>query len=228
MAIVGLLAVLIGFAKTFIIPVATNSFTAPLLIHVHGAFAFAWILLFLTQTVLIHFHKYKIHQTLGIFGVFIAAGVMLTMVPAGLFVVQRDLKQGFGESAYSSLIGVITSGIMFFCLVLTGVLKRNVPEAHKRLMLLATIVVLWPAWFRFRHYFPSVPRPDIWFALVLPDSLIIISWIWDKFKNGIIHPVLKYVGLFIILEQTFEVIAYDSSIWQQTAKWIYDLLWTAL
>ena len=224
MAIVGLLAVLIGFAKTFIIPVATNSFTAPLLIHVHGAFAFAWILLFLTQTVLIHFHKYKIHQTLGIFGVFIAAGVMLTMVPAGLFVVQRDLKQGFGESAYSSLIGVITSGIMFFCLVLTGVLKRNVPEAHKRLMLLATIVVLWPAWFRFRHYFPSVPRPDIWFALVLPDSLIIISWIWDKFKNGIIHPVLKYVGLFIILEQTFEVIAYDSSIWQQTAKWLYDLL----
>ena len=137
MAIVGLLAVLIGFAKTFIIPVATNSFTAPLLIHVHGAFAFAWILLFLTQTVLIHFHKYKIHQTLGIFGVFIAAGVMLTMVPAGLFVVQRDLKHGFGESAYSSLIGVITSGIMFFCLVLTGVLKRNVPEAHKRLMLLA-------------------------------------------------------------------------------------------
>ena len=63
-AIVGLFAVLIGFAKTFIIPVATNSFSAPLLIHIHGAFAFAWILLFLTQTSLIHFDKYKIHQTL--------------------------------------------------------------------------------------------------------------------------------------------------------------------
>lgn len=224
MAIIGLLAVLIGFAKTFIIPVATNSFSAPLLIHVHGAFAFAWILLFLTQTSLIHFHKYNIHMTLGWAGIVIAAGVMLTMIPAGLYVVQRDLKQGAGESAYSSVIGVITSGIIFFCLVLFGVLKRNVPATHKRLMLLATIIVLWPAWFRFRHYFPSVPRPDIWFALVLADSFIVISWIWDKVKNGTVHPVLKFVGLFIILEQTFEVIVYDSPAWRQTAKWIYNFL----
>ncbi len=224
MAIVGLLAVLIGFAKTFIIPVATNHFSAPTIIHVHGTFAFAWILLFLVQTSLIHFHKYKIHQTLGFLGILIAAGASITLVPVGLFVVQRDLKQGLGESAYSSLPGIITSGILFFCLVLAGILKRKVSETHKRFMLLATIVVLWPAWFRFRHYFPSVQHPEIWFALVLADSLIIISWIWDKLKNGKIHPVLKYVGLFIILEQTFEVIAYDSSLWRQIGKGIYDIL----
>lgn len=92
MAVVGFLAVIIGFAKTFIIPVVTNNFSAPAFIHVHGAFAFAWILLFLTQTSLIRFHKYKIHQTLGFLGIFIAAGVTITMVPAGLLVVQRDLK----------------------------------------------------------------------------------------------------------------------------------------
>ncbi|MEO6405026.1 MAG: hypothetical protein ABIO32_06020 [Ferruginibacter sp.] len=223
-AIVGLLAVLIGFAKTFIIPVATNSFSAPLLIHIHGAFAFGWIILFLTQASLIHFHKYKKHQTLGFLGLFISAGVMITMIPTGVYVVQRDLRQGFGESAYSSLLGVITSGIMFFSLVVAGILKRRVPESHKRLMLLATIVVLWPAWFRFRHYFPSVSRPEIWFALVLADSLIIIAWIWDKLRNGFVHPILKYVGLFIISEQTFEVFAYDSLIWRQIAKWSYSLL----
>lgn len=223
-AIVGLLAVLAGFAKTFIIPVATNSFSAPLLIHIHGAFAFAWVLLFLTQTSLIHFNKYKIHQALGFLGLFISAGVMITMIPAGVYVVQRELKQGSGESAYSGLLGVITSGIMFFTLVLVGTLKRRVPESHKRLMLLATIVVLWPAWFRFRHYFPSVPRPEIWFALVLAYSLIIFAWIWDKLKNGLVHPILKYVGLFIILEQTFEVFAFDSPIWRQIAKWSYGLL----
>ena len=116
------------------------------------------------------------------------------------------------------------SGIMFFTLVLVGTLKRRVPESHKRLMLLATIVVLWPAWFRFRHYFPSVPRPEIWFALVLAYSLIIFAWIWDKLKNGLVHPILKYVGLFIILEQTFEVFAFDSPIWRQIAKWSYGLL----
>ena len=221
-AIVGLFAVLIGFAKTFIIPTVQGSFKAPLIVHIHGAFAFAWILLFLIQTTLIHYRKYRTHQFLGILGVFIAAGVMVTMIPVGKFVVERDRNQGLGEFSYSSLLGVITSGLLFFILVLCGILKRNDSATHKRLMLLATIVVLWPAWFRFRHYFPTVPRPDIWFALVLADSLILIAWIWDKLRNGKIHPVLLYVGLFIILEQSFEVIAFDSPVWRDIAKWLYS------
>ena len=224
MAVLSLCVVLVGFAKTFIIPIANNEFKAPFAIHIHGAFAFAWIALFLVQTSLIHFHKYNIHQVFGFLGLFISAGVMITMIPAGTHVVKRDLSQGVGETSYSSLLGVITSGILFISLVLTGILKRNNSESHKRFMLLATIVVLWPAWFRFRHYFPSVPRPDIWFALVLADSLIIIAWIWDKLKSGRIHPVLKYVGLFIILEQTFEVLAFDGPIWRNIAKWIYNVL----
>jgi len=222
--LVGMLAVLIGFSKTFFLPVVAGTFKAPMAIHIHGLFAFAWIFLFLIQTSLIHFRKYYLHQVLGFSGLFIAGGVTITMVPAGLYVVHRELAQGLGAIAYSSLIGVLTSGILFFALVSAGILKRNRPEAHKRYMLLATIVVLWPAWFRFRHYFPSIPRPEIWFALVLADSLIIIAWIWDKCKNGSIHVVLKYAGLFIILEQTFEVIAFNSSAWQIVAKWVYDLL----
>jgi hypothetical protein len=37
MSLVGLLAVLVGFAKTFIIPVAAGSFKAPFSIPLHGA-----------------------------------------------------------------------------------------------------------------------------------------------------------------------------------------------
>ncbi len=42
MGLVGLFAVLVGFAKTFIIPVAAGNFKAPFSIHLHGAFAFGW------------------------------------------------------------------------------------------------------------------------------------------------------------------------------------------
>lgn len=223
-ALIGLAAVLIGFARTFIIPISNGSFKAPTIVHIHGAFAFGWIFLFLIQTSLIHFRKYNIHQILGILGVIIAAGVLITMIPTGVYVVERDLAIGLEETSYSTLLGVLTSGIMYFTLVFAGVLNRNRPEVHKRLMLLSTIVVLWPAWFRFRHYFPSVPRPDIWFAFVLADSLIIIAWVWDKLKNGGIHPVLKYVGLFIILEQAFEIYIFDTPLWRSSAKWLYGLV----
>lgn len=225
MAITGVIAVLIGFGKTFIVPTAEGTFEAPLIVHVHGAFAFTWILLFLIQTLLIHYSRYNIHQVLGIFGFIIAMGVSTTVIVVGKYVVTRDLAQGLGDFAYSSLPGVIASSILFFSLVLLGVLNRNKSSAaHKRFMLLATIVVLWPAWFRFRHYFPLVPRPDIWFALVLADSLIVIAWIWDKLRNGSVHPVLKWGGLFIIAEQTFEVLAFDSPVWRSIAKWLYDSL----
>ncbi len=224
MALVGLLAAIIGFSKTFFIPVANGSFNAPLAIHVHGGFAFAWIILFVIQPVLIHFNNYRLHQLLGILGLLIAGGVAITMIPAGVFVVHRELRQGLGEFSYSGLLGVILSGLIFFLLVLAGVANRKKPETHKRLMLLATIVVLWPAWFRFRHYFPSVPNPEIWFGLVLADSLIIIAWIWDKIKNGSVHPVLKYVGTFIIIEQSLEVALFGTLAYQQAAKWLYNLL----
>lgn len=223
MAIVALLVALIGFSKTFFYPLSQGSFKAPWPVHLHGAFAFAWIILFVVQTALIHRRNYSTHQFLGILGVIIAAGVYITMVPVGLFAVEKELGLGLGPTAKSGFLGVLSSGLMFFSLVIAGVYYRKRPAVHKRLMLLATIVVLWPAWFRFRHFFPSIPNPEIWFALILADSLIVIAWIWDKMRNGKIHQTLKYVGLFIIVEQTFEVIAFDSAPWRKVAVWVLNI-----
>ncbi|MFT3679050.1 MAG: hypothetical protein QM791_02185 [Ferruginibacter sp.] len=163
-------------------------------------------------------------MTLGVFGVFIAIGTAITMLPAGMYAVQKELKQGLGDTAVSGIVGVVTSAVMFLSIVITGIVSRKKGDTHKRLMLLATLVVLWPAWFRFRHYFPSVSRPDIWFAVVLADSWILISCIWDKWKNGKVHPVFKYAGTFIILEHIFEVIYFDSPGWRAAAKYICQLL----
>ena len=221
-AIIGILAAFIGFAKTFFIPMGEGKFKAPVAVHVHGFFAFSWIILFLFQTSLIHFRKVSIHRVLGYFGVIVAIGVSLTMVPAGLFQVQKELKEGISDTAYSNLIGVLTSGIMFLGFVVAGIVSRFKPGFHKRFMLLATIIVLWPAWFRFRHYFPAVPRPDIWFAVVLADSLILVSWIVDKATYGKIHPVLFYGGLIIIAEHIFEVLMFDNENWRALAKLIYN------
>jgi uncharacterized membrane protein YiaA len=226
MSVVGLFAVLAGFAKTFIMPVTAGNFKAPFTIYLHGALALGWVVLFMTQTFLIHNKNYRAHMTLGILGIFIAVGVSVTMLPAGLHQAQRELKEGLGETAISGIVGTLTSAIIFLSLVIAGIVNRNNSEWHKRLMLLATIVVLWPAWFRFRHYFPSVPRPDIWFAVVLADSLIVISWIRDKIVNNKVHPALIYVGLFIIIEHIFEVITFDNTSWRYFARLIYAFLTT--
>ncbi len=222
--VIGLFAVLIGFSTTFLIPLGNGTFKAPLIIHVHGALAFCWICLFIVQSWLVHNTNVRLHRRLGYLGLVIAIGITLTLVPVGLHQVEKELKAGFGQSAVSSIVGTITSAIIFFSLVLTAILKRNKPATHKRLMLLATILLLWPAWFRFRHLFPAVPDPEIWFAIVLADSFIIISIAWDKISHGKFNYVLVSVGLFIIAEHTIEAYMYDNSLWRELANSIYKLL----
>lgn len=222
MALLGFFAVFIGFGKT--LPPAIKDVRTPGIIYIHGALSFSWLCLFFVQATLIRNNNFKLHRLFGMSGLVIAIGAALTMPIVGVFEVQKELPAQ-GASAYSDIVGTVTSSIMFLGIVIAAILNRKKnPQTHKRLMLLATILILWVAWFRFRHYFPSVPRPDIWFGLVLPDSLIIVAWIWDKYVNGKLHPVLSWVGTFIIVEQTFETIMFNSPAWQSLGKGIFDVL----
>lgn len=219
--VIGLLAVLTGFFTTYIKPSLYGSFSAPLIIHIHGFLAFGWVLLFLVQTIAVKYRNLRIHKRLGYFGLLIALGIIVTMLPTGLFQVNKDLAKGLGIMAISQLVGIVTTAVMFAILVATGFVYRKKPKIHKRLFLLATVVLLWPAWFRFRHYFPSVPRPDIWFGVVLADSLILVAWLADTITYRKVHPVLLWGGLLIISEHTFEVLTFNSETWQLVAKSIY-------
>lgn len=221
---IGLFAVLMGFSTTFFIPLNNGTFSAPIVIYIHGALAFSWVCLFIVQTLLIQMDNFKRHRSLGFLGAALAAGLTLTFVPVGLYQIQKELSQGLGQIAISSIIGTITSAIIFFSLVISGIINRHNPSTHKRLMLLATILLLWPAWFRFRHFFPSVPNPEIWFALVLSDSLIVISIIWDKVIYGKANPALLYIGSLIIIEHVAEAYMFGSPIWNELANRIYGLI----
>lgn len=222
--IIGFLAVHIGFFSTYIKPTLQSRLTIPIIVHIHGMLAFGWVFLFLLQTVAVKFNNFRLHKKLGYTGFFIAVGILITMLPTGLFQVNRDLANGLGVTAISQIVGVVTTALMFAVLVGAGYVYRKKPKIHKRLLVLATILLLWPAWFRFRHYFPSVPRPDIWFAVVLADSLILLSWIADRITYGKIHPVFLYGGLLIIGEHAFEILVFDSEPWRQVAKTIYEFV----
>ena len=221
--IIGLAAVLIGFSKTFIFPVATGTFNAPWIVYVHGAFTFAWVVLFLVQALLIKAENWSLHFKLGVLGAVAAIGTAVTMPLVGRYQVERELAQGLGETAISSILGTILAAIVFLGLVIAGLWNRHRPDVHKRLMLIATIHVLWPAWFRFRHYFPSVSPPEIWFALLAADSLFILAWIWDYRENGRVHPVLLYGGLLVITDHVFETFAFDSQPWRLVSQAVWSL-----
>ena len=219
-----LTAAAVGFGRTYLAPLSRGTFAAPPVIHVHGALAATWVLLFAVQPLLVRWRSLRWHRAIGRIGLPVAIGVALTMAPAGMVQVTRDVSAGGGATAISGLLGVITSATLFVALVTVGIVMRHDREAHARWLLLATLVVAWPAWFRFRHWFPSVPRPDIWFAVVLADVWIVVAVVRDRLTRGAVHPVLAWAGTGVILEQTFEVLAFDTALWRAAAQWCYQLL----
>ena len=223
-ALLGIIAILVGFLKTFIIPIMSGTKTWPMTIYAHAFFAFGWVFIFLTQSLLIQNKKYKTHIFIGRWGAFIALGAAISIIPAALYQVERELKEGLGQTAISPIVGSLASATVFLSLVTLAIVYRKTSQIHKRLMLLATILLIWPAWFRWRHYFPSVERPDIWFAAVLADSLIIVAFIWDLIKSKRIHPALLYGGLFIIAENVLEIVLFDSPGWRVVANGVYNFL----
>jgi uncharacterized membrane protein YozB (DUF420 family) len=224
MALVTLFAVLVGFGRTYGLPVARGTFDGPVSMHIHGVFTLAWVMLFVGQIGLVRTRRIRQHRKLGRFGLPIAGGVLITMIPAGVFMATREAASGLGATGISTLLGVFTSGALFVALVTAGIIARRNREAHSRWMLLATLVLLWPAWYRFRHWFPGVPHPEFWFALVLPYIWIAVAAVRDRLTRGAVHPVLAIGGGAVVLEQTLEAILFDSAPWRTTAHVLYGWL----
>ena len=217
---IALAVTLAGFFKTFIIPSARGTFSAPAVIYIHGGLLFLWTAFLVTQSVIIQTRKVKLHRRLGWLSLGLVPGVVVSTIAAGVYVMKRDLALGGGQTAISSLVGTFTSPIIFAVLVAVAIGYRRRPEVHKRLMLLAMVAIIWPAFFRFRHYFPPIARPELVFGLVLPQSMILLAMLWEKLTMGRVHAVYLTVGLALIAENFAEYYLFDSSGWRVLANWL--------
>lgn len=221
--LVGLAAALIGFSTTYLIPMARHSFSAPLMVHWHGLLCLSWLLLFIVQCLFIRRRGTLLHRRIGVIGLPIAIGILISGVMVARWTVTRDFA-AMGQTAISSVLGTITTLTWFVAFVAAAIILRRRPDWHKRLMLLATVAVLWPAWFRWRHLLPFVPRPDISLAIAVANLPLLIAAIRDWRRYGEIHPVWKFVAPAFVAEQTIEVLVFDSAPWRAVAGEVYRLI----
>ncbi len=220
--IYSLAAVAFGFSTTYIQPMARQSFVAPPIVHLHGALCLTWVLLFITQCVMVRSGQTRLHRRLGLTGVPIALGILISGMGTAKWATERDLATV--PTALTTMIGTLTSLVIFLVFAIAGVAMRRRPDWHKRFMMLATVAVLWPAFFRFRHLMPWVPRPDIWLGLVLADLPILFAAVRDRLVYGRVHPVWAIFGSLLIAEQSFEVIVFETHVWSKLGALIYRIL----
>lgn len=222
-AFFGLVVIGFGFGITYVAPMIRRSFSAPWFVHLHGAFALGWVLLLIAQAQLVRGRRTPLHRRLGVVAIPLAVLIWLSGVATAVWAAERDFSPQ-GSAATSSLAGTFSGLMVYLLLVMAAVALRRRPDWHKRLIVLATIQLLWPAFFRLRHWMPSIPNPDVWFAFVMAYSPIVIAAVRDRVRWGRIHPVWLFWGPAVVLEQSIEFMLFDRGPMRALGAWLYQAL----
>jgi hypothetical protein len=214
-ALLAIAVAIAGFFLTYLLPMAQARFAGPGPSHLHGAILASWLILVALQSFLL-----PSHRKLGWLAMLLGPAVVVSTVAVGIAANRRDLAQGI----MTGMAGTVTAPVLFCALVGAAIWQRRNPQWHKRLILIATTVMLWPAWFRWRHFLPWVPRPDITLGLIVANLPIAIAMVRDRMRFGAIHPAYLWVGLPVIAEMTFEAFTFGTPFWNAFGTWLYAVL----
>jgi len=223
MSIAILATVLVGFSQSFFLrPLFPDKPTpTEAVFYVHGAVFTAWIVLLVAQASLIAGRRVDLHRRTGAFG----AALAIVMVALGLYIALVAAKRptGFFDvpvPPLQFLIVPVTDLILFGTLVALAVARRNDAQAHKRLMLLATINLTTAAVARIPGIGDGGPLP----VFAVTDLFIAALAIWDVRTRGRLHPATLWGGLATILSQPLRLALSGTAPWLAVAAWLTALI----
>ena len=187
------------------------------LVRLHGLVMFAWIALFVTQTVLVARHRVDLHRRLGIFGAVLAAVILIAdtaTVVVALRLGGKHLPPGIPTPLFLafSFFDLLT----FAILVSSAIALRRTSAWHKRLLLLATIMVLDAALARFIsvytswHLDPSIAR----------DALVLLCVAIDTWRYRRLHPAFIAGGSLMFVTDPFASWVAGLPVWVRFCAWL--------
>lgn len=218
MAIVAAVVTLTGFASVYI-PHASSG-TVPAIIHVHALVFTSWLILFVVQTQLIAARRTALHRRLGTAGMFLAAAMLIV----GVLTARDAARSGhtgvpgvvFPNPAGFLLLNIVAA-TAFGVLVTLGWVYRNTPQAHKRLMLMATVAALMPPGVS-RLPFIAGNQAAIGVAVLV---FLLIPSIYDFLTRRRVHPA--YVFSVVLALTTIPPVVAGlaaTQAWQRIAAWM--------
>ena len=197
--------VVIGFAPTLYLRAFSDVPPIPGYLHVHGGVLTAWFVWLVVQTSMVRTGRTAIHRRLGVIGVVIGAAAVVAGLMATLGVVARlraaGLDWGTDMSAVPALgvegvpmvrfaAGVVWANFasiaVFAPLVVAAILLRRNSQAHKRLMLLASIAIVGPALARISRW-PVFGGEDGPFVPVVLLGLLAVVIVHDLVSARSLH-----------------------------------------
>ena len=220
-AIALITVVLAGFSSTYYVPTAFGRQARTIsggpvtpLVHAHGLLFTAWMALFVVQAVLIARKRVRTHRALGTAGALLA----VAMVVAGAAIAVRTAARGGappGIDPRSFLAVPLFDLVLFSGFVTMALFFRRNKEAHKRLMLLASISIVAAAFARIAGIGLN---PFVFFGLAA--LFIVAGVIYDAASRGRVHPAYVWGGAVFVLSVPLRLALSATAAWLAIADWL--------
>jgi len=202
------MALTIFAAFTFQHAMGRSSFASPPLVHAHAIIFMGWVVIYLTQNLLIGTGRVDIHRKLG----WIALGWIFPMVLLGCLVTLAMLRRGQVPFFFRPLQFLVFDPMTLFFfagLTLAAVAMRRQTQWHRRLHFCGMSLLLGPAFGRLLPL--PLLQPWAWEAafaatLLFPAAGIIA----DLRRSGSVHPAWRYgIGAMLACLVLTEAITYS-------------------
>ena len=196
-----------GFSKTINDNLFHPAIPRPFLLWVHGAVFFAWVAFYVSQSALVRTRNVKLHRLFGWFGVALGAvmvpmGIEISIVTGRFHAIQlHDPDPTFLSVPFSEML-------VFPALVALAVYWRKKPEFHRRVLLIATCMLLDAAFNRWDFIFFNSR------GFVFVNLVILLGVARDLLVNRRIHEVYRVALPLLVIVQG--IAAY---LWRGSPAW---------
>ncbi len=190
-ALVAAAFVLAGFTRTFFLPLARRTFSAPWFVYGHAALLLTWIALLVLQASLVVRRNLPLHRRLGRVAVGLIPCMVISAVVVANWATARDYRATPGDRIIAFYFGELMDMVMFGTFALFAYHQRNRPAAHKRLMLLATLALLGAAIGRI----PVIGTASNYITLGMLGAIVLVDYAGLRR----LHPATLIGGLGLII-----------------------------
>lgn len=195
-----LLLVVIGFSPTFFLRPAFTDRSLPLYLYLHGSVLTLWFSLGVVQSVLVAAHRTSVHRRLGVVGGLTAAALVPLSGFVALQAIPRYTAAGVNPAEIQFIvIGDLISLIVFAGLVTAALVWRHHRDWHRRLMVVASIMIVGPAIARLERVGLAVPVPTVLLGLLMALGVYDVIQLRGIHRATVVSTLVVLISLGTLL-----------------------------
>jgi len=211
--------VVVGFWPSYFGPMVRGNIERPAIIQIHGLIFVGWMALLIAQVVLAARGRIQLHRKVGRYGIaygWLVVAMGLIAGPAASVIHVRAGEWPHDRGA-GFLLTTFGDMVLFGACFAAAVAYRHRPEIHKRLMIAATVALLFAAVGRM-SFIGSPPLAGlVWL------SPLLIGMVHDKVTVGRVHPVYIVTTIGFLIGGT-RILFEQSEAWLRIGRPILDAL----